>query len=157
MEKNEIIVMYGSDAKEMAKAILRVAKIEQLIGNREKRIGLKPNLVVAKPASSGATTHPEILAGAIEYLQEQGYTDIAIMEGSWVGDRTKQAFKVCGYDKLAKQYGVELIDTQQDGYRTYDSGSRRSDWKPQKHRCCRIYMRSFYASRSPRPGAWQLP
>ncbi len=26
-----------------------------------------------------------------------------------------------------------------------------------KHRCCRICMRSFYASRSPRPGAWQLP
>ena len=96
MEKNEIIVMYGSDAKEMAKEILRAANIELLIGGRDKKIGLKPNLVVAKPASGGATTHPEILAGTIEYLQNRGFTSIAIIEGSWVGDRTKQAFKICG-------------------------------------------------------------
>lgn len=26
-----------------------------------------------------------------------------------------------------------------------------------KHRCCRICTKSSYASRSPKPGAWQLP
>lgn len=127
MEKNEIIVMYGSDAKEMAKEILRAANIELLIGGRDKKIGLKPNLVVAKPASGGATTHPEILAGTIEYLQNRGFTSIAIIEGSWVGDRTKQAFKICGYDKLAEKYGVELIDTQQDGWHTYDCAGMKMD------------------------------
>ena len=37
------------------------------------------------------------------------------------------------------------------------TGNRRSDWKLQKHRCCRICTKSSYASRSPKPGAWQLP
>ena len=84
MKKNDILITYGSRPDEMAKEILAAAKIEELIGSTDKRIGLKPNLVVAAPASTGATTHPEILAGTIEYLQERGYKNITILEGSKV-------------------------------------------------------------------------
>ncbi len=127
MNKNDILVTYGSDPKQMAKDLLKAAKIEELIGSTDKRIGLKPNLILASAADTGATTHPQIVAGTIEYLQALGYRDIAIIEGSWVGDRTQFAFKVCGYNTLAGQYGVELIDTQRDTFHSYDCKGMRLD------------------------------
>ena len=78
------------------------------------RIGIKPNLVSPTPADFGATTHPEIIAGIIEYLKSQGFTDITILEGSWVGDKTSESFEYCGYNDLARQYDVALFDTQKD-------------------------------------------
>ncbi len=77
-------------------------------------IGLKPNLVVSKKASSGATTHPEFCAGIITFLQGKGFFNISILEGSWVGDRTERAFKVCGYFDIAKKYAVPLVNLQKD-------------------------------------------
>jgi len=120
MEKNEILIIYGQRPLEMAKEICRAAKLDELIGDKNKKIGLKPNLVVARPAETGATTHPELLAGVIEYLQQKGFSNISVIEGSWVGDRTAAAFRACGYTELSKKYGVPLIDTQKDKYRPYD-------------------------------------
>lgn len=78
------------------------------------RIGIKPNLVLARPADSGATTSPELVAGIIEYFQDKGFRNISILEGSWVGDRTSRAFKVCGYEEISRKYNVPLIDLQRD-------------------------------------------
>ena len=77
-------------------------------------IGIKPNLVTPTPAMYGATTHPEVVEGIIRYLQEHGYTNLMICEGSWVGDKTSEAFEYCGYNTLAEKYGVRLFDTQKD-------------------------------------------
>jgi uncharacterized protein (DUF362 family) len=114
VEKNEILVIYGGDPAEMAFKLAEEARLAELIGDKKKRIGLKPNLVVARPAEEGATTHPEIAAGLIDYLQRNGFDNIVILEGSWVGDNTQDAFRCCGYAELAKQKQVELIDTQLD-------------------------------------------
>ncbi|MCL2295144.1 MAG: DUF362 domain-containing protein [Spirochaetes bacterium] len=52
--------------------------------------------------------------GLITYLQKNGFNNIVILEGSWVGDSTSKAFSACGYTSLAKETGVQLIDTQKD-------------------------------------------
>jgi uncharacterized protein (DUF362 family) len=120
MEKHEILVIYGGDPAAMAYRIAEEAELADLIGGRGKRIGLKPNLVVSRPASEGATTHPGIAAGLIEYLRRFGFDNLVILEGSWVGDRTADAFGICGYRKLAEETGVELVDTQKDRSRPCD-------------------------------------
>lgn len=125
MEKNDVLAVYGTDARQMARAILEAAKIEELIGSRDARIALKPNLVTARSAEDGGTTHPLLLAGAIEYLQEKGFRRIKIVEGSWVGDRTQEAFDVCGYRALSERYGVPLVDTQRDGSHAVDAAGMR--------------------------------
>ncbi|MDR1898867.1 MAG: DUF362 domain-containing protein [Treponema sp.] len=125
MEKNELLVIYGGDPASMAYRIAEDAGLAELVGGRKKRIGLKPNLVVSRPASEGATTHPEIAAGLIEYLRRFGFDNLVILEGSWVGDRTADAFSVCGYRKLAKETGVELVDTQKDRSRPFDCRGMR--------------------------------
>jgi uncharacterized protein (DUF362 family) len=120
MEKNEILVIYGKDPAGMAYRLAEEAGLAELIGDPNKRIGLKPNLVVPRPAEEGATTHPEIVRGLIGYLQERGFRRLAILEGSWVGARTGEAFPRCGYTKLAGDTGVELIDTQTGRAKPYD-------------------------------------
>jgi uncharacterized protein (DUF362 family) len=125
MEKNEILVIYGDDPAAMAYRLAEEAGLADLIGGREKRIGLKPNLVVSRPAAEGATTHPEIAAGLVEYLHRFGFDRLVILEGSWVGDRTADAFGICGYRKLAKETGVELVDTQKDRSRPCDCRGMR--------------------------------
>ncbi|MDR1576006.1 MAG: DUF362 domain-containing protein [Treponema sp.] len=122
MEKNEILVIYGDDMAAMAIRLAEEADLAGLIGDRGKRIGLKPNLVVSRPASGGATTHPEIAAGLIAYLKKNGFTNLVILEGSWAGDSTDRAFTVCGYRKLANETGVDLIDTKSDNTRSRDCG-----------------------------------
>lgn len=69
-------------------------------------IGIKPNLVSPTEASYGATTHPEIVAGIIEYLQERSCQHIVMLESSWVGDKTSESMEVCGYDRLVEKYNV---------------------------------------------------
>ncbi len=113
MTEDKILCWYGSDPFEAGKKLMEASEIWQNWG-RAERIGLKPNLVVAKKASSGATTHPEFCGGIISFLREKGFENIVIVEGSWVGDRTERAFRTCGYTELSKEYGVPLVDTQKD-------------------------------------------
>ncbi len=122
--KNGIRIIYGDNPKQMVIKLLEAIRPEEEI-DKNALIGIKPNLVVAKPSSSGATTSPEIVAGLIEYLKSKGHDKIVILEGSWVGDRTWEAFKVCGYQELSKKYNVPLIDLQKDKYKAYEINSLR--------------------------------
>lgn len=78
------------------------------------RIAIKPNLVVPKPHTSGATTDPALVECIVAYLQEKGHSDIRIMESSGVGESTSQAFRVCGYEALSRKYNVPLVDLKKD-------------------------------------------
>ena len=114
MKKNELLIIYGKQYKEMAKYLLEQADLAGMIPDRHTLIGIKPNLVSAVLPETGATTHPEVVAGIIEYLQERGYDHLVILESSWVGDKTSLAREVCGYNDLCRQYDVPFWDLQED-------------------------------------------
>ena len=120
MEKQDIVVTYGQNIRKMVTDILEAIDLASMIGDKKKRIGLKPNLVVASPADGGGTTHSEMLEATIMYLQAKGFENFVIIEGSWVGDRTDAAYRICGFYAMAKKYGVDIVDTQKDTYRAYD-------------------------------------
>ena len=118
MEKNQILKIYGTDYKEMTKELLKEAGLAALVPDKNTRIGIKPNLVSGSTADYGATTHPEVAAGIIEYLQERGFEKICMLEGSWVGDSTAQVMELCGYQKLSEEYGIPFYDMQREkGYK----------------------------------------
>ncbi|MDD4772407.1 MAG: DUF362 domain-containing protein [Eubacteriales bacterium] len=119
MNAKEIRVIYGNQPKKMIKTLLRDLNIEKTL-DKDARIGIKPNLVLARNSDSGATTSPQMVSAVVEYLQSAGFRNICILEGSWVGDRTSEAFKVCGYEDISRQYNVPLYDLQKDGYKSYD-------------------------------------
>ncbi len=114
MKKNEILKIYGTNYKEMTIELLEKANMIEELPSKNCRVGIKPNLVAPTPAFLGATTHPEIVEGIIQYLRSYGVEDIRIMEGSWVGDRTSDSFDVCGYTQLAREQNVQLVDLQLD-------------------------------------------
>lgn len=113
MQNNEIHVIYGSDPGKMVYEVLTAVNLAQGL-HPDTHFGLKPNLVVARPAKDGATTSPEMVEGVIRYLRDNGFRRISIMEGSWVGDNTKRAFKVCGYEELSRKYDIPLHDLKDD-------------------------------------------
>ena len=114
IRKDQILIIQGTEYKEMAIRLLNQCGLSELIPSKSARIGIKPNLVSASPAEIGATTHPEVCAGLIEYLHANGFYNLVILEGSWVGEKTKDAIEVCGYDALSRKYGVPFIDTQKE-------------------------------------------
>lgn len=113
MGKKDIHVIYGRQARLMVKTLLEKMQLAEQL-QPDMKIALKPNLVVARPATEGATTSPQLVAGIIEYLQEHGLRHISIMEGSWVGADTRQAFSVCGYEEISQKYGAPLYDLKAD-------------------------------------------
>ena len=127
MKKNQIYMIHGLDYKEMTKELLRESGLEEHLMQKRSflkkdgkedldkfRIGIKPNLVSPSTADWGATTHTQIVAGIIEYLQECGYTNVVMLEGSWVGDKTEEAARVCGYLELSEKYQVPFLDMQKE-------------------------------------------
>ena len=108
-----IWVNYSRDIIQGTQEILAASNLKELV-KPQMKVSIKPNLVLAKAASSGATTHPEIVEGIIRYLKELGIRDIEIIESSWIGDDTRRAYRVCGYEDLRKKYGVPLFDLKED-------------------------------------------
>jgi len=110
---SKIFITCDSGGLEASRQILEASGAANLF-RAGMKVALKPNLVLAKPASSGATTSPMVVSGTIEFLKDCGVTDITIMEGSWAGDSTERAWQVCGYRELERKYGVRLLDLKKD-------------------------------------------
>jgi len=121
MSKNEYYMIQGDDYKQMAVQVLKAAGLAADIADRSKRIGIKPNILAAKKASDGAVTHPELVDGVLTYLKEEGFLNLVVLEGSWVGDLTSQAVRVCGIYDICKKHQVPFIDLQKDAFRTVDA------------------------------------
>ncbi|MFI3169451.1 MAG: DUF362 domain-containing protein [Faecalibacterium sp.] len=110
---SKIYEIFGHDAHSMTMALMERANVIAQIPQGGS-VALKPNLVVADDPESGATTHAGVLSGCIAYLQAHGVQDISVIEGSWVGDATMRAMKVCGYDAVCAAYQVPFYDLKKD-------------------------------------------
>ena len=108
-----LVVNYGKDWIKTTYETLAASDIGAYL-KPGLSVSIKPNLVVPQPASNGATTHPEVVEGIIQFLKDFGVQNISIIENSAVGYSTKRAFKVCRYEPLQKKYGTPLIDLQDD-------------------------------------------
>ena len=125
MNRNQIMLISGTDYKEMTLRLLEAADLAGHIPSKDCRIGIKPNLVSLSSASNGATTHPEIVEGIIEYLKAHGFFNLFVMEGSWVGDSTREVAELCGYLALCEREKVPFRDLQKDKAFTKDCGGMK--------------------------------
>lgn len=116
MLNNQILLSYGDQAKKITKELLKKIAVENEL-KKEDLIALKPNLINASTSEKGATTDPQIAAAVIEYLQGKGFVNIIMIEGSWVGADTDNAFEKCGYQELAQQYEIPLYNLQKSSYK----------------------------------------
>ena len=78
---------------------------------REKRILIKPNLVMKKAPDGAATTHPAAIEALILLLQAAECTDICLADspgGQYTELRLRSIYKECGMEELAKRTGIKL-------------------------------------------------
>ena len=110
---SEIVINYTEDIVNGTLELLEASPLKGLVKSGMK-VSLKPNMVISKPPSRGATTHPEVAEGIIVYLRRLGIHDIEIIESAWIGDDTARVYKICGYEALRDKYGVGLTDLKKD-------------------------------------------
>ena len=73
---SSIYNIYGTDAHAMTRKLLEASNAIALVPSGGS-VALKPNLVVAGDPDDGATTHPGVLTGCIEYFREGGFSGAA--------------------------------------------------------------------------------
>ncbi len=122
MEKDELLVIYGKDIRRMTEELLERSCLAERIPDPHALIGIKPNLVSEATALEGATTHPEVIESLIDYLKKHGFTNLVMLEGSWVGSRTAEVAHYCGYDRLSKASDVPFWDMHKDTSVKVDCG-----------------------------------
>ena len=121
MSKNDYYMIQGEDYRQMAIQVLHAAGVAADIADKSKRIGIKPNILGAKKASEGAVTHPELVDGVLTYLKKEGFHNLVVLEGAWIGDLTSRAVRVCGIYDICKKHQVPFVDLQKDAFRTVDA------------------------------------
>lgn len=112
---NTVHKIYGSKPFKTARELINHTDLFSDISEHD-RVCIKPNVLLARPSDSGATTDPDIVEAIIKGLQKKGVQDITIAEGAWLGDDTKKSFKVCGYARLARKFGTKLVDLKKDRF-----------------------------------------
>ena len=76
---------------------------------RGKRVLLKPNAGRVAAPGSGVTTHPDVVAAAIDVFREAG-ADVAIGESPIIGVQVQDAFETAGITSVAAERDCPLID-----------------------------------------------
>jgi uncharacterized protein (DUF362 family) len=74
-----------------------------------KRVLLKPNIGRVAPPESGITTHPQVVAAAIDAFREAG-ADVAVGESPILGVKMEEAFDAAGITLIADERDCLLID-----------------------------------------------
>jgi len=80
------------------------------------RVLIKPNLLVLRPASSGATTDPDIVRTVVQMSLDAGASEVVVAESSNWGVDTDAAFEALGYGKLARETGCRLLNLKEDSF-----------------------------------------
>lgn len=96
-----------ADAREMTLRALRGIDGEFFRG---KSVLLKPDATCACNAQSGKVTNPQVVGAVIDWLRENGATELAIGESPALGVRAADAFAASGLAELAGDKKVRLLD-----------------------------------------------
>jgi len=85
------------------------------LNKKFSKIAIKPNLCNYWKSSAGETTDPKVVEAIIDVLRMNGSPDeIYLVESDATVMKTKYAFKMLGYEKLAKRKNVKLINLGAD-------------------------------------------
>ena len=81
-----------------------------------KKVVIKPNLCYYWDCSTGQTTKPQFVAELIDLIRQQTSpdVDIAIVESDASAMRCKYSFRMLGYEKLAQEKNVRLVNLTED-------------------------------------------
>jgi uncharacterized protein (DUF362 family) len=117
------VVRYDGTSAALKKAIELSNGFERL--RPDSKVLLKPNIAWAGRASRsspkfGTVTTARVAEDLIRLLREYGCRDICIGEGTVLnrelGSNTSGGYRLSGMERVARQYGVRLIDFHQEPF-----------------------------------------
>ena len=90
--------------------------IDYRFPSKLKKIVIKPNMCYYWDCSTGQTTDPRFVAALIEVIREKTTpdVDISLVESDASAMKCKHAFKFLGFEKLAQDYNVNLVNLSED-------------------------------------------
>ncbi|MEM2943131.1 MAG: DUF362 domain-containing protein [Methanomassiliicoccales archaeon] len=75
---------------------------------------IKPNICWQEGWKSGSTTCPQLVIETVSWLRRKGVDEIALAEGSMVGQDTMECFAKLGYLDLARELDLRIVDLNKD-------------------------------------------
>jgi uncharacterized protein (DUF362 family) len=123
-ETSVAIVKYDGTLNSLRRAIELCGGFEEL--KPDHKVLLKPNIlwgggVARKMPKYGVVTTSRIVENLIQLLRERGCGDISIGEATLVneelGSDTFSGYKWTGIARVAKKYGVKLIDFNKEPFK----------------------------------------
>lgn len=93
-------------------AIRKTLKLIDYSIPKARKIVIKPNMCYYWDWSTGQTTDPVFVAALIDLFREEISRDveISVLESDASAMKCKYAFKYLGYERLAKEYSVNLVN-----------------------------------------------
>lgn len=89
--------------------------IDFTLDKKIQKIVIKPNMCYYWDFSTGHTTDPQFIGALIELLREVlPSAEISIVEADASAMKCKYAFRLLGYEKLTKEYDVNLVNLSED-------------------------------------------
>ena len=83
--------------------------------NDIKKVVIKPNMCYYWDSTTGQTTDPKFIGALINVIRDSvPNPEISIVESDASAMKCRHAFKLLGYEKLAKDYNVKLVNLSED-------------------------------------------
>ncbi|CAA7601222.1 Domain of unknown function DUF362 [Acididesulfobacillus acetoxydans] len=128
MMKPRVSLVKFQDPYESVRSVIELC--DGLAGlKRDDKILIKPNIVswdfdLPFPPY-GVVTTTTVMQALVRVLKEAGFDHLTIGEAPLpnIQVKDKSIFETIGYDKLAKRYGVRLVDFNQEKFEEVDFGS----------------------------------
>jgi len=120
--KESIILYQVKDAIDTYACMKKgLDSIDGLKLDSDSFVAIKPNLCCIKSFETGATTDPHVVEGIIRCLRrDYGVTSIYIVESDASQMLADMAFKLLGYEKLARKMNVELVNLSKSPFMIRD-------------------------------------
>src|SRR5208283_4757587 len=104
---SRVALTAGGDRANLAFKALEPFKKEITAAIGNKRVIVKPNNVITNVPL--CASHADNLEGILEFLKSIGKTNVILAE-SPAGGSVMEGFNNYGYPRLAKKYGIKLVD-----------------------------------------------
>jgi uncharacterized protein (DUF362 family) len=115
-KKSRVGIAKGKDvAKTVRQAVSSAGGLEKLV-SFSSRVLIKPNLSVALPARTGATTNPRVVTALIQLVREAGVKKVLVGESAVVGFDAGAIFDSLKVRDLFEKVGAKVVNLDQDQF-----------------------------------------
>jgi uncharacterized protein (DUF362 family) len=96
-----------------------------------KKVAIKPNLCYYLDSSTGETTDPKFVSALVDVIRKKLGAEVAIsiVESDASAMRCEHAFRILGYDRMAEEQNVSLVNLTNDATKSVDVLVQKSSFQ----------------------------